>query len=306
VHRNFVVVGSSRALHEVAQALEPVAEIITIALDESAGVKPRGGVLEIQALNRSSDEVLRRLRPYAELGEVVIRIGAAGSIIDVQRQRIIDEDADIMLWEEMEQNLRNEGRISFNSVTLMALGGAIAAAAVAAPPLLRVFGLLASSIIAPAFAPIAGIPLGVVLRRFGVVRRASVAACTGYAVAAAAAALTFLLLRAMGNSGTRRISPEVVELLGLDSVMVVISVAAAIAGALMIVSLRDVYVIGSLVALALVPAIAAAACAAVTGEWSIVLKALALVVLDGALVILCGGAVFWLEQARVHRRRPIA
>jgi len=75
VHRNFVVVGSSRALHDVAQALEPVAEIITIALDESAGVKPRGGVLEIQALNRSSDEVLRRLRPYAELGEVVIRIG---------------------------------------------------------------------------------------------------------------------------------------------------------------------------------------------------------------------------------------
>jgi hypothetical protein len=306
VHRNFVVVGSPKALEDVAQALEPVAEIITIALDERAGIKPRGGVLEIQALNRSSDEVLRRLRPYAELGQVVIRIGSAGSIIDVERQRIIDDDADTMLWEEMEQNLRNEGRISFNSITLMALGGAIAAAAVAATPLLRIFGLLASSIIAPAFAPIAGIPLGLVLRRFRVVQRAVAATCAGYAVVTAAAALTFVVLRVIGHPGARQISPEVVELLALDSATVVVSIAAAIAGALMIVSLRDVYVVGSLIGLALVPAAAAAACAMVTAEWAVVAKAFALIGLDAALVILCGGAVFWLEQTRVHRRRPIA
>jgi hypothetical protein len=301
-----VVMGAPAALRDVARALEPLAEIITIALDQDAAMKPRGGVLEIQALNRSADEVLRRLRPYAEAGDVVILIGTSGSIVDVQRQPIIDDDADTMLWEEMEQNLRNEGRVSFNSIALMALGGAIAAAAVAAQPLLRIGGLLAAAIIAPGFAPIAGISLGLVLRRRHVMLRAALATCAGYAVTTLAAALVFLLLRALGNPGTGRIAPEVVNLLGLDSATIVISFAGAVAGALMIVSLRDIYVIGSLIGLALVPAAAAAGCAIATGEWSVLGKAVALVGIDGLFVLLGCAGVFWLEQVTVHRRRPIA
>jgi len=54
--------------------------------------------------------------------------------LDRDRQRQIDQDADEMLWEEMEQNLHNTGRISPNSLVLMALGGIIAAASVAASP----------------------------------------------------------------------------------------------------------------------------------------------------------------------------
>jgi hypothetical protein len=306
VHRNFVVLGAPAALRDVAHTLEPLAEIITISLDQDAAMKPRGGVLEIQALNRSADEVLRRLQPYAEAGDVVILIGTSGSIVDVKRQPIIDDDADTMLWEEMEQNLRNEGRISFNSITLMALGGAVAAAAIAATPLLRIIGLLAASIIAPGFAPIAGISLGLVLRRRHVMLRAALATCAGYAVVTAVAALTFLLLRAVGSHGTDRVSSDVVELLGIDAATIVISIAGALAGALMIVSLRDIYVIGSLIGLALVPAAAAAGCAIATGEWSVLAKALALVGVDGVFVVLGCAAVFWLEQLTVHRRRPIA
>ena len=306
MHRNFIVVGPPAALQDVAHALEPLAEIITITLNDRTAVKPRGGVLEIQALNRSADEVLRRLRRYAEAGDVVIMIGSAGSIVDVQRQRMIDEDADTMLWEEMEQNLRNEGRISFNSIALMALGGAIAAAAVAASPLPRILGLLASSIIAPGFAPIAGISLGFVLKRRRVLFRAALATCAGYAITTAAAALTFLLLHVLGCPGTERIAPDIVQLLGVDSATIVISVASAVAGAFMIVSLRDIYVIGSLIGLALVPAAAAAGCAVVTREWSVLGKALALVGFDAAFVLIGCAAVFWLEQRTVHRRRPIA
>jgi hypothetical protein len=306
VHRNFVVVGSAKALKDVAHALEPLAEIITMTLEQDASLKPRGGVLAIQALNRSADEVLRRLRPYAEAGEVVIVIGTAGSIVDVQRQQIIDDDADTMLWEEMQQNLRNEGRISFNSITLMALGGVIAAAAFAATPLLRIAGLLAASIVAPGFAPIAGISLGIVMKRRAVIYRSAVATCAGYAIATAAAALTFLLLRAVGAPGAERIGPEAVQLIGVDAATVVISVAAAIAGGLMIVSLRDIYVIGSLIGLALVPAAAGVGCALVTREWGVLARALTLVGVDGVFVMVGCAAVFWLEQATVHRRPPLA
>jgi Domain of unknown function (DUF389) len=307
VHRNFVVVGAVAALRQVARDLEPLAEVITLALDESTAIKPEGGVLDIQALNRSADDVLRRLRPFAERGEVVILIGSASSIIDVRRQEMIDHDADTMLWEEIQQNLRNEGRTSVNSVALMGLGGAVTAAALVAPPPMQLLALLAASIIAPGFAPIAGISLGLVLRRFRVAGRAALATCIGYGVTTMAAALTFLLLRALeGNPATRRIAPEVVQLIALDAASVVISATAAIAGAIMIVSLRDIYVIGSLIALALIPAAATAGCAAITGEWHVVRQALALVGVDAVLVIAGSAAVFWVEQRLVHRRRPLA
>jgi hypothetical protein len=132
MHRNFVVVGSPPALRQLAAALQPLVEVITLCLSETTALKPSGGVLDIQALNRSADEVLRLLQPFAERGEVIVLIGAASSIVDVQRQKIIDDDSDTMLWEEIEQDLRNEGRISTNSLMLMFLGGVIAAVPAAA------------------------------------------------------------------------------------------------------------------------------------------------------------------------------
>ena len=111
MHRNFIVFGPADALRSVARELEPVAEIVSIALDDRGALKPPGGVLTIQALNRSADEVLRRLDPLAQRGDVIILFGAANAIVDVERQEMIDKDADTMLWEEMQQNLRNEGRL---------------------------------------------------------------------------------------------------------------------------------------------------------------------------------------------------
>src|SRR5207302_3438890 len=112
----------------------PLVEIVTLTLDESGALKPQGGVLAVQALNRSADAVLAAAGEAAAQGKVVIEIGSSTSIIDTVRQELIDDDADEMLWEEMEQALRNQGRPSGNSLSLMALGGAMAAAAATAAP----------------------------------------------------------------------------------------------------------------------------------------------------------------------------
>jgi len=307
VHRNFIVFGPADALRSVARELEPVAEIVSIALDDRGALKPPGGVLTIQALNRSADEVLRRLDPLAQRGDVIILFGAANAIVDVERQEMIDKDADTMLWEEMQQNLRNEGRISVNSLALMALGGAIAAAALVAMPLLHLLGLLASSIISPGFAPIAGISLGIAMGRLSVVRRAALAALAGYAVTVLAAALTFLLLRALNPGVTAKLlSSSTSALVAINAPTLLISAAAAVAGALMIVSLRDIYVVGSLIALALVPAAALLGCAAAAGEWHVVVRSLAVIGVDAGLIVAGSLLVFWLEQRFFHRRRAMA
>jgi len=138
VHRKFVISGDPQVLRRLASELEPMAAIVRVSLDETACLKPRGGVLDVQALNRSSDEVLRQIQRDIELGKVVVEISESTSIIDVSRQEVIDHDYDEMLWEEMEQSLRNQGRLSSNSLVLMALGGAMAAAGATAQPLIQV------------------------------------------------------------------------------------------------------------------------------------------------------------------------
>src|SRR5439155_18710571 len=108
---------------------------------------------------------------------------------------------------------------------------------------------------------------GAVPPRFPVLRRAGLAAAVGYAVSLAAAALTCAGLRALGaesvveNTGTA-------QTLLLGPATLVIAVTSAAAGAIMIVSLRDIYVVGSLIGLVLIPAAAIAGCAAVSGDWS--------------------------------------
>ncbi len=115
-----------------------------------------------------------------------------------------------------------------------------------------------------------------------------------------------LLLRLAHVPGTS--SPHqraVVETLTLDVPTLVVASGAAAAGALMIVSLRDIYVVGPLIALVLVPAAAIAGCAAASGQWQVAGRALVRVGCDGGLVLAAAAIVFWAKQRTVHRRRPL-
>jgi hypothetical protein len=305
VHRKFVISGDVEVLRRLAGELEPMAAVVRISLDETACRKPPGGVLHVQALNRSSDEVLRLIQRDTQQGKVVVEISESTSIIDVTRQELIHHDYDEMLWEEMEQNLRNQARISGNSLVLMALGGIITAAAIGAPPSMQVIAVVAASIIAPGFDGIAGVSLGLVLKRWKVVGRAATASLTSYSIAIASAGITFVALRAAGAGGRGLEDRTVVELLTVHPATLVISAASAAAGGLMIVSLRDIYVVGPLMALVLIAAASFLGCALATGSWAVAALALRRLCIDASFVVAVSAVVFWLKQRTVHKRRPL-
>jgi hypothetical protein len=305
LHRKFVISGDVEVLRRLAAELEPLASIVRISLDPDASLKPRGGVLDVQALNRSADEVLRQIHADAQRGKIVVEISESTSVVDVSRQELIDRDYDEMLWEEMEQNLRNQARLSGNALVLMALGGIIVAAATGAPQSLQIIAIVAASIIAPGFDGIAGVSLGIVLVRWGVAGRALVASLTAYSINVIAAGTTFAILRAAGAAGAGLHGRGVMELLLLGPPMTVISAASAIAGALMIVSLRDIYVVGPLMSLVLIPSASFLGGAIFTGEWAIAAQALRRLGLDVAFVLFAAAAMFWVKQRTIHKRRPL-
>jgi hypothetical protein len=102
------------------------------------------------------------------------------------------------LWEEVETDLRHQGKLTTNYLGLMALSGAVAATGFAAESSSQAISFVAASIIAPGFEPLAAIPIGLALRRWALIGRGLQSAFGGYLALTLLAALVFFALRATG------------------------------------------------------------------------------------------------------------
>jgi hypothetical protein len=310
MHRSITIHGDAHAIRELAHDLPAIEGVIAVEHKPDASLKPKGDVLQVQVLNRAADEVLRRARPHVEGPQprLVIAMAQATAIIDPKHRHLIETDADEMLWEEMEADLRNHGRISANYLLLMAIGGIIASVGLTVDPVSQAIAFVGASIIAPAFEPVAKFTQALVLRNFAVCGRALLAIAVGYAVLFLGALGVFFALSRADVDHYRALlhAQEVVPELMLRLGPLVTSAGAAIAGIIMVVSLRDLYVVGPLMVLVIIPGLALAAASLAVADVSTALGALRRVGADLGLVVVLGGGVFLWKQRSVHRRRPLS
>jgi hypothetical protein len=309
MHRRITFQGNSAALSALAKQLEPLEGVIALAHHRQGSVKPPGDVLQVDVLNSHADDVLRRARPAVddEAVEVSIVIFQSTAIVDRARGHLIAKDADETLWEEIEADLRNHGRVSVNYVLLMALGGIIAASGFLLEPVTQAIAFVGAAIIAPAFEPAAKLTQGLVLRQMKVCGRALVSMAVGYAVLCATAFVTMTVLSRLDDHAhaTLLAQPALKPLTEFLAPPLLMSGAAAVAGIVMIVSLRDLYVVGPLMVLVLISNLSLAGAALALGEGGIALGALGRLAGDLVLIVVLGGGVFYWKQRAFHRRRPL-
>ena len=205
-------------------------EVVGVSVVRGASVKPPGDIVTVNTLNRGADAVLRIAKAANEYGPVSVVTAEVASIIDSEAQMVVQRDFDEAIWEEMVAGLRHQGRVTANYVVLMALGGVSAAVGLVSEPVPQVTAFVAASIIAPAFEPSAKIPLGLTLRRWQVFRGGLVSVAIGYTVLILAAALTFLLLRALGATTVAALveNPEVERLAHPAVADLLVSVVGAV------------------------------------------------------------------------------
>ncbi len=166
---------------------------------------------------------------------------------------------------------------------------------------------MAASIIAPSFEPLAAIPIGLALRRWSVVGKGLKSVGGGYLALILSAALTFLVLRVtgvatveefVGNSEVRNLADP-----GLREIL--LSACGAVAGMVMVLSLRRYLIPGALIALLVIEASAMVGVALAAGEPGLMLEGVERFGLDVLLIIVGGVLVVLLKQALVHRRVPM-
>ena len=127
MHRRISFHGDARAIGTLARQLNSIEGVIGLTQHRGASLKPPGDVLDVAVLNRDADEVLRRAQPHLEApgSSLAVVISQSTSMFDRAHHHLIENDADEVLWEEMEADLRNHGRVSINFVISAAFGGAL-------------------------------------------------------------------------------------------------------------------------------------------------------------------------------------
>lgn len=168
--------------------------------------------------------------------------------------------------------------------------------------------LIAAAVIAPAFEPVAKVPLGLVLGLWQVVKRGLVSTLAGYAALMAASAAAFLLLAATTDAVTAEgfaSNPGVQHVAHPTGTAFLVSAGGALAGVVIQAAFRRSVIAGALIAMRVVDAAAVAGVAAVIGRPGLLLDGLERLAIDIALIVAAGLAVFGAKQAFFHRRAPL-
>ena len=307
MHTEIEIIVHPSYTDELIQDLEQLEEVISLSVVREASVKPPGDVLTVHALNRGADQVLSLADAGRKQGQVSVSTAELSSIIDPEHEQKVANDIDEALWEEVETELRHQGSMTANYVTLMALGGAVGATGLVVESVPQAISFVAAAIIAPGFEPLAAIPIGLALRRWSVVAKGLKSAGVGYLALILSAALTFLALHITGVATVEEFTgnSEVKKLADPDLRDILLSAGGAVAGIVMLLSLRRYLIPGALIALLVIEAAAMIGVALVAGNLPLMLGAVLRFGLDVLLIVAAGVPIVLLKQAIVHRRAPM-
>lgn len=307
MHRTFEIVLDAAKADELCRSLVENENVINVSVQPGASVKPKGDVVTVHLLSRGADAVLKEIERLTGSENVSIATSELTSIIDKKHDRKIDSDLDEAIWEEMETGLRHQGHVTPNYLALMALGGGIASIGLINESAPQAIAFTAASIIAPGFEPLAKIPLAITLRNWNLLWHGLRATFIGYAVLILFAFLAMGILHWTGSVEEAEFvkNTEVENLSHPKSKEYLVPLFSGIAGMVMIAAYRRNVIAGPLIGLVLIPASAMIGASLAFGRTDYALEALERLLIDAAIVVVSGLAVFTVKQILLHKRKPI-
>jgi hypothetical protein len=306
LYRSVEVTVPAERTEELLRAIRELPDLLGLQVNRGASVVPPGDAIAIQVKNRGLAPLMRLLveRGVGRSDQMSLSTSYPASIVSPQAATDLGRETSDATWEEMEAELGKESNMTVNALMLMAGAGVLATVGLQTNALHIVIGAMA---IAPGFGPILRMSLGLVAGG-GAWRRGAGHTALGYSVLIIAAAATAAVLQAAGLHGIGSEANYLPEesLYPYWSTFtvpsVVASVAAGIAGAVLIATNRAVLTAGVMIALALIPAAALIGIALVSGAPDVAGRAAARWVVELGIVAAAGMLVFAWKKQRIHRR----
>jgi len=304
---HFRVVCPPACAEEVADALGSEPTVINLVRLAGAARRPDGDLFLFDTAPESGNRVVDLLRSHGvdRDGSIAIERIDTSLSESARRAQVVAPgfSTEAVLWEDVEARSRDDSEVSPTYVALMVVAATIAAVGILTDSPILIVGAM---VVGPEFGPISSIAVGLYRRRWARVRRGLAGLAAGFGAALVAVGLFALVVRAVGSpdaylSGER---PMTSFISTPDGYAVVVAVLAAVAGALSLSQLKSSTLVGVLVSVTTVPALANVAVALVNGRVGEAGGAVAQLAVNVVILCVVGAATLaverrWLDRAHV-------
>jgi hypothetical protein len=286
--------------------LQELEALVGLNVQRGASLKPEGDVITAVVSNRSLHDLAQRL-DRLQVGSTSTssyETSDLKSVISPSTAAQMGKETSDLTWEEMESVLGKEANMTGNAIMVMAIAGVLATVGIATNAVHLVIGAM---VIAPGFAPIQRIPVGIVARG-DAWRRGLSHTVIAYATLIAGAAAAAIVLRGMGTDplggGSGYVDPGSLTAYWttITPASLLASLVAATAGAILIASDRSVLTAGVMIALALIPTAALIGIGLVAGAPSVLRDAALRWAIEIAIVFVMGLLVLLWKRNRLQSR----
>jgi uncharacterized hydrophobic protein (TIGR00271 family) len=270
-------------------------------------IEPPGDLVEADIARESADGVIAALCDLGidrDGGITVQPLDAALSDAAVRAEEAAPGDpADAVVWQELLARTGEESRLNATFLAFLSIACLLAAVGVITDSAITIVGAM---VVGPEFGPLAAIAVGLVRRRWDLVRRASAAIGLGFPLAIGITALGAALgswanlFEASVIKGEHEV--DFVYQVGWWSFIV--AVLAGAAGMLSMTSAKSAVLVGVFISVTTVPAAGYAAVAAILGEWSRFFGSIGQLVVNMIGIVLAAGVVLLLRKGSWRSADP--
>lgn len=291
----------------VRRLFEDDAGTAHLAVFPGACLQPAGDLLLADVARESADSLiaaLRRLGVDRDGGISMDTVDAAVSRSAEEAERAAPgEGSDAVVWEQVIRTVSGDSSLSvaylafFTIATLIAVIGIINDSAIL---------IIGAMVLGPEFTPLAGVALGLVHRRRGLLRRAAITLVVGFVVAITLATLAALAGRALGWVGPELLTadrPQTGFITSPDRWSLVVAILAGIAGVLSLTAAKSGALVGVFISVTTVPAAGAMALGLALGSGQAFGEAATQLGINLAGILVAATGTLLLQKA-VWRRVP--
>ncbi|MET0134158.1 MAG: DUF389 domain-containing protein [Kibdelosporangium sp.] len=270
-----------------------------LVLLRGVGISPPGDVVEADVAREAADELIARLcdLDIDHTGAITVEQidMAVSDAADEAEIRAPGEAADAVVWQELLSRTGEESRLNGTFIGFMTIACLLAAVGVVTDSTVTLVGAM---VVGPEFGPLAAVAVGLVRRRWDLVRRALTALAVGFPLAMLVTAGATLVAESIGlldvNAVRGSHNLDFVYDVGVFSFIV--AVLAGAAGMLSMTSAKSAALVGVFISVTTIPAAGYAAVALVLGEWTRCLSSIGQLMVNLVGIVVAAAVVLLLRE----------
>jgi uncharacterized hydrophobic protein (TIGR00271 family) len=273
-------------------------------------VKPAGDLIEADVAREAADEIVESLCDLGidHSGGITLETldTSLSDAADEAEERAPGEGADAIVWEELIPKTGEESKLNAVFLAFLTIACLLAAVGVLTDSPVTIVGAM---VVGPEFGPLAAIAVGMVAKRWDLVRRAVFALVVGFVVAMIVTAGLTVLGRLTGLFSTTTLlhNGQVDFIYKVGPFSLIVALLAGAAGMLSMTSAKSAALVGVFISVTTVPAAGYAVVAVVTGELDRCFGSLAQLAVNMIGIVLAASGVLLLRRRRVAAAaRPLS